>query len=113
MIRTLTTSALAIALLALAAGAGASQAVSIPFADLGNIQDWKADGHDGIYIKSQTGKWFLATFWAPCDELPFSETVGFVTEPGGSLNRFSSIMAGGQRCWFRSFEPSAPPRGKG
>ncbi len=116
MTRAMFVSLLSMALLASIGGAAGAAAAdrptSIPFADLGNIQDWKPDGQNGMYIKSQRGKWYYATFWAPCFELPYSETVAFVTEPGGSLNKFSSIMAGGDRCWFRTFEPSGPPSGK-
>jgi hypothetical protein len=106
MIRTAT---LTLTMLLVAAATAANRPVSIPFADLGNIRDWRADGHDAMLIESQGGDWYRATFWAPCYELPFAETVGFVTEPGGSLNKFSSIVVGGQRCWFRTFEPVAPP----
>ena len=89
--------------------AAADRPASIPFADLGNIRDWRAEGSDAILIESQRGNWYRATFFGPCLELPFAETIGFVTEPGGSLSKFSSIIAGGDRCWFRSFEQVAPP----
>ncbi|NBC22186.1 MAG: hypothetical protein GVY21_01785 [Gammaproteobacteria bacterium] len=109
MLHNLTNAAAAVLLATLAADAGAARATSIPFADLGNIEDWRAEGHDAMLIESQRGQWYRATFYAPCYELPFAETVGFVTEPGGSLSKFSSIVAGGQRCWFKTFEKTAPP----
>lgn len=109
MLHNLTSAAAAVLLATLAADVDAARAASIPFADLGNIEDWRAEGHDAMLIESQSGQWYRATFYAPCYELPFAETVGFVTEPGGSLSKFSSIVAGGQRCWFKTFEKTAPP----
>src|SRR5262245_43449940 len=81
----------------------------IPFVDLGGIRDWRADGERGLFVESNNGDWYYAEFVAPCLELKFRERVGFVTEPGGSLDKFSSVIAGNQRCYFRTFEPSAPP----
>lgn len=87
----------------------------IHFADLGGIRDWRADGSDAILIEGLNGRWYRATFFGPCIGLRFQESIGFVTDPGGSLDRFGSILVDGQRCWFRTFEripapdPSAHP----
>lgn len=109
MIRTMITLFVAATLGTAATDAGAARAASIPFADLGNIRDWRAEGHDAMLIESQRGQWFRATFFAPCFELPFAEQVGFVTDATGRLDRFSSILVNGERCYFRSFEEIAPP----
>ncbi len=94
-----------------AASAAGDRPMAIPFAALGNIRNWKPDGQNAMYVESQRGDWYHATFWSPCFELPFADRIGFVTEPGGSLDKFSSIMVGGDRCWFRSFEKSGAPSG--
>lgn len=83
--------------------------VSIPFADIGNIRDWRASGSDDLYIESSRREWYRATFFSPCTELPFALQIAFVTEPNGALNEFSSILVDGQRCWFRTFEHASGP----
>lgn len=77
---------------------------TIPFVDLGGIDDWRPVGTEGILIEARNGKWYKATFFAPCINLSHSIAVGFVTDPGGSLDRFSSIIVEGERCHFKSLE---------
>jgi hypothetical protein len=94
-------------------GAGAVFAaetpMSIPFADLGNIRDWTANSSDALYVQSQNRKWYKITFWSPCHALPFAVAIAFVTGPLGSLDKYSSILVDGERCWFRTFEQTEPP----
>ena len=90
------------------AGAAPNTAV-IHGASLGRILNWQDDGTSAIYIEAAGNKWYRATFWAPCYTLPFSETIAFVTEPNGDLDAYSSILAGGDRCWFKEFAPTTEP----
>ncbi len=83
------------------------------FADLGGIRDWRADTDKAILIEGQNKNWYRATFYAPCVGLRFANTVAFVTEPDGGLDRFSSILVQGERCWFKSFERSGAPGKRG
>jgi hypothetical protein len=76
----------------------------IAFADLGGIQDFRPDGDEGIYIEGRNRQWYYARFFNPCYELKFNESVGFVVEPTGDLDRFSSILVGGEQCYFKSFD---------
>ncbi|GAB4143208.1 MAG: hypothetical protein Tsb0016_12100 [Sphingomonadales bacterium] len=99
--------ALIIAAATPAQAGGEGQRASIPFADLGNIRDWRAYGDDILYVESVTGQWYQAEVFGPCLALPFAETIAFVTEPDGSLDKFSSIWVDGDRCFFRSFEKIA------
>jgi hypothetical protein len=107
--------AIGVALATIAFGATVAPAAQLqqtmlPFAQLGNIRSWQPDGRDAIYIQSGNRKWYRATFWSPCNTLPFAFTVAFVTKPNGNLDRFSSILVDGERCWFRDFHAtSAPP----
>ena len=102
----------AAAALTVSGGLGAAQRTSIPFATLGNIRDWHADDVEGLYVQAMNRDWYRATFWAPCRALPFAIGIAFVTEPNGQLDAFSSILVDGERCWFKTFEPSeAPPEG--
>jgi hypothetical protein len=85
---------------------------SIPFAELGTIYDWRADGRAGIYIESVDRKWFHATFMAPCENLPFTEHVGFHTTPPLPIDKFDSIEVRGENCSFQTLEEVAGPPGK-
>ena len=85
----------------------------IPFADHGGISDWRADGTKGLWIRSINGSWYYATFMASCSRLPFiADRLRFIAEPGGELDRWSSIqLPGGGRCYFNNFQASdGPPK---
>jgi len=106
--------AVALLLVGCASQSGASQesaeAASIPFANMGGIYDWAADGDTGLYIESIHMKWYHAKLLGPCLDLPFAQRVGFVTEPGsGTFDQFSSILVRGQECPVVSLTPSAAP----
>ena len=82
----------------------------VPFA-----QVRRADGRAGIYIESDDRKWYHATFMAPCENLPFTEHVGFRTTPPLPLDKFDSIEVRGENCYFNSMEkvpglPSKAPK---
>jgi hypothetical protein len=85
---------------------------SIPFSEFGNIYDWRADGSAGIYIESDDHKWYHATFMAPCENLPFTEHVGFRTTPPLPIDKFDSIDARGENCYFNSMEKVPGPPNK-
>ena len=96
--------------IAFAGIASAETPARIPFADIGNIRDWRADTANALYIQSMDRDWYKTTFLAPCAALPYATTIAFVTEPNGELNSFSSVLVEGERCWFKTFEKSnAPP----
>ena len=96
--------------IAVAGGASAEKPARIPFADIGNIRDWRADTANELYIQSMDREWYRTTFLAPCRALPFADAIAFVTEPNGELNSFSSVLVENERCWFKTFEKSdAPP----
>jgi hypothetical protein len=85
----------------------------IPFANLGGIRDWSADGDRAIYIQASSGNWYRAELLGRCLDLPFANRVGFVAEPAsGAFTRFSSILVRGRECAVRSLTPSAPPSSK-
>jgi hypothetical protein len=87
------------------------QRAGIPFADLGGIRSWRADGDRGIYVQGRRGQWYYAEFFGPCIGLRFSDQVAFITNAGtAQLDRFSSILVDGERCHFRSFEEIEGPR---
>jgi hypothetical protein len=94
-----------------ALAADAERPVSIPFVSWGGIKDWRSEGTDALLIEGRNNKWYEATFFSPCIGMTFSPlAVGFVTEPGGSIDKFSSILVEGQRCWFRTLQEVPPPQ---
>ncbi len=111
VLRGLAVTAVSFACLAGAGSAhGEQRHTSIPFANLGNIRNWRSDRANELYVESQNRKWYRITFWSPCEQLPFAIRIAFVTDTLGSLDKFSSILVDGERCWFKSFEPmSGPP----
>ena len=82
---------------------------AIPFAS-SSINNWQADGTAALYVQDLHNKWFHATLIGSCTRLPFANAIGF--DAGRALNtldRFSSIIVGGQRCPLTSLVTSAPP----
>jgi hypothetical protein len=91
------------------AGEPANNAL-IPFANLGGIQNWRADGSAALYVQGRNRKWYHAELLGSCPELPFANRVGLVVEPTGEFDRFSSIVVQGHQCMVKSLiESDAPP----
>ena len=65
-----------------------------------------------MLIQGRNRSWYRATFFGPCIDLRFRDSVAFVTDGTDRLDRFSSVLVNGERCWFRSFEKleAEPPR---
>ncbi len=84
--------------------ANAAPMNSISFANFGTIRDWKAEGPRSMIITTTSGDKYRATFMNNCHSLPFSETVGFVTSPNGSLDKFGAVLVRDQKCDIRSLE---------
>lgn len=83
---------------------------SIPFVDLGSIYDWKADKRQGLWIQDVHKQWYYARTLAPCLGLDFAVSIAFDTRPGGTFDRFSSIIVPDQgHCQLVSLTRSEPP----
>jgi hypothetical protein len=92
--------------------ASASEHAVMHFADLNGIRDWRPDEDgqsDAILIEGLNGQWYRATFWSSCPEINFVPGVAFVTDTLGNLDRFTSIIADGHRCYFRTFQRTSDP----
>ena len=89
---------------------------AIHFVEYGGIRSWRADDDDALYIEALNRKWYKATFFGPCHGLRSAISIGFVSDSGGSVDRFSSIVVrepgpGPTECHFRTFaEIPAPPK---
>lgn len=87
----------------------ATQQPRIAFASLGGIRDWRASGNDVLYVQSRNRRWYRAELFAPCIGLTFANAIGINVQPGGSFDRFSSVIVDGHECHLRSLEESDPP----
>jgi len=85
--------------------------VVIHFADLNGIDDWRVASDGSLLIEGRNKRWYRATFFGACSGLRFASAIGFVTESTGDLDRFSSILVDGERCYFRTLERIEPPEG--
>lgn len=82
----------------------------IHFASVGGIRDWRvADDGDALLIEGRNGLWYRATFFNYCPEIRFQEALAFVTDATGDLTKFSSVIADGTQCYFKSFERTSDP----
>jgi hypothetical protein len=89
--------------------AASSEYLSIPFVDHGGIRDWRANDDRSMWIQARNGQWYYAEMFGPCFGLNFAERIGFVTEPSGSFDRFSSLIVDGQKCHIDTLRRSDPP----
>ncbi len=94
-------------------GASAGPNPGIDFANMhGTIRDWKNDGNKALLIQGPGKQWYRAEFTNSCHALPFAEQIGFVTDGTNRIDRFSSIVVKGERCWFKSFAAVDAPTPK-
>lgn len=85
----------------------------IHFADLGGVKSWRAVDDNAIEIQGRNGDWYIAEFWSYCDGIRSANNIGFITEPNGDLNSYSSIYVGrGVRCQFKTFNKIEMPTGE-
>lgn len=94
---------------ALAADAPPQREASIPFADHGGIDDWRAEGDSTVYFKDLHNRWYKAELFGPAFDLPYVEYIGIDASPSGTLDKFGAIYVRGQRYAFRSFEQVPGP----
>ncbi len=92
-----------------AASTAAPKEASIPFANHGGIYNWGVVDNRTLLIQGRNRKWYKATLFAPCSNLPFAQTIGFKTNAGGSFDKFSSIVVRRQRCSLTSLVEIPPP----
>jgi hypothetical protein len=92
---------------AAAAPAPAPEA-QIPFAKR-NIWNWQVVDDQTVLIQDQGRRWYKATLFNHCINLPFAQRIAFDSNPSGSFDKFSAILYRGQRCPVRSLVATAAP----
>jgi hypothetical protein len=87
----------------------AGKETSIPFANMGGIRDWRAIDDSSLYVQDIQRNWYIARLSAPNSDLTFVTAIGFETKGTNQLDRFASLVVGGQRVALSSFVASGPP----
>jgi len=82
---------------------------SIPFANHGGIRDWQVLDDSSLLVQGNNGRWYLAKLQSPAFYLPFTERLGFATDPSGTLEKFSAVIVRGQRYPIVSLTRTDPP----
>lgn len=82
---------------------------SVPFVNHGNIDDFRADGDQAVYLRVNGFDWYYARLMGPCVQLPFAERIGVETQGTDTLDHFATLIVGGQRCPLASLVKSAAP----
>lgn len=95
---------------ALAASPSTSEPREVRIPRMGSFLEWVADGHRGVYIRGDTGRWYYARTQARCPRLRPTASVRFVA-PGGNFDRFSTLVVEGWRCPIASVVESPPAPG--
>lgn len=99
---------------ALAAGGPAPSARETRVPRIGSFLEWRADGHRGVYIRADNGRWYYARLQNECPRLRPHVAISFLGARGGNFDRFGVVRVEGWRCPVDSVVESAPPpRGLG
>ena len=94
---------------AVAAEESIGKETSIPFANMGGIRDWRAVDDSTLYVQDIRRNWYLAKLAIPTPDLTFATAIGFETRGTNQLDKFGTVVVGGQRIPLTSFVSSAPP----
>jgi hypothetical protein len=80
----------------------------IPFVQNGGIRDWRTDNDHELYVQSGDRRWYRVELMSPCVGLEYAKGVRFLpSDSAGTFDRFSWIVANGQRCKVQSVEAIA------
>jgi hypothetical protein len=89
-----------------------AEEVSIPFASHArSIRTFEATSDDVLYLQDRQRRWYRAEIGAGCFGLSFANAIGYDTRGSLSLDRFSRIIVGRDRCPILSLTRSdGPPK---
>ncbi len=94
---------------AIAAEQAIGKETSIPFADMGGVRDWKAIDDSTLYVQDIRRNWYIARLAQPSPDLTFATKIGFETKGINQLDKFGTVVVGGERIPLTSFVASGPP----
>ena len=75
-----------------------------------NFLEWVPNGHSGVFVRADTGRWYYARTQAPCSRLRTDTTITFLGNHG-ELDRFGAIRVEGWRCQLASVVETTAPAG--
>ncbi|HIV72853.1 MAG TPA: hypothetical protein H9903_18085 [Candidatus Aquabacterium excrementipullorum] len=91
---------------------GVGEETTIAFANQGGVQNWQPAGDTALLLQDQRGQWYVARLQAPAIDLPFTENLGFDTDPSGSFGRLNAVVIRGVRYPVISLKRTEPPAKK-
>lgn len=85
----------------------------IPFASSTGIRSWRVLPDESLLIEGRQGKSYRATFFGSCPDIRTAQTVGFITDATGALDRYGSVVVrvaggGARRCRLSTLDEVAP-----
>ena len=70
------------------------------------IKDWQAIDNKSIIIDTYSYGKYKATFTMICNGIPFTETIGFLTQGPYALDEHTTIvLSNGERCLIKELVP--------
>ena len=70
------------------------------------IKDWQAIDNKTIIIDTYSYGKYKATFTMSCTGIPFTETIGFLTQGPYSLDEHTTVvLSNGERCYIKELVP--------
>jgi hypothetical protein len=86
--------------------------VTIP--RMSHYLEWRANTPDSLYVRGDTGQWYLVRTQGACPRLMSQPRIRFNASPSDRLDRSSTIGADGWRCLIASIaESEGPPQHRG
>ena len=93
------------------AAAAPAPEVQIPFAK-NNLWNWQVLDDQTLLIQDRSRRWYKATLFGHCINLPFANRIAFDSNPSGTFDKFSAILVRGQRCPLMSLVATTAPAKK-
>lgn len=90
-------------------GPRSGEEARIDFVSFGGIHNFHADGSRGLFLQDRRRNWYYAEVMGACTELPWAHAIGVKTWGMDSLDRFSTILVGRDRCQIANLVHSGPP----
>lgn len=82
----------------------------IDFANSGGIRSYHPDGDHALSIEDSRGHWYHAVTLGTCPGLEHAVGIAFLPGGTGTLDKWSSILVGGHRCYLRSLATAPSPQ---
>jgi len=85
------------------------QEARIPFANMGGIRSFHAEGDETVYLQDYRRRWYRAELIGTCYGLQWAMGIRVDTRGSSTFDRFSSLLVGQERCMIGSLTYSGPP----